>query len=189
MLNLFLFLVVYGMGYVARIRMPDTIDPSANAYISLWSPGNWFRGATAMASINVLLTWLKIFRYIGFVPVFAQISRTLEASFRACFGFIIVFVLIGFAMASAFLLAFGTRIEVGRHADPSLKGAWFQPLRLSSEHPVSKLAFQMQLCTPLHRGVPQLDGSRVFGVYGVLGGHQPERAARGQLLARWGCTS
>jgi hypothetical protein len=117
MLNLFLFLVVYGMGYVARIRMPDTIDPSANAYISLWSPGNWFRGATAMASINVLLTWLKIFRYIGFVPVFAQISRTLEASFRACFGFIIVFVLIGFAMASAFLLAFGTRIEVGRHAD------------------------------------------------------------------------
>ena len=91
--------------------MPSDIDPNTNAYVSLWSPGNWFRGATSMASLNVLLTWLKIFRYIGFVPVFAQISRVLEASFRACFGFIVVIVLVGFATASAFLLAFGTRIE------------------------------------------------------------------------------
>lgn len=111
MLNLFLFLVVYGMGYAARLSMPKKIDPSGNEYVSLWSPGNWFQGAKAMASFNVLLTWLKIFRYIGFVPVFAQISRTLEASFRACFGFIVVIVLVGFAVASAFLLAFGTRIE------------------------------------------------------------------------------
>ena len=96
---------------MARLSMPNTIDPNTNAYVSLWSPGNWFRGATSMASLNVLLTWLKIFRYIGFVPVFAQISRVLEASFRACFGFIVVIVLVGFATASAFLLAFGTRIE------------------------------------------------------------------------------
>ena len=111
MLNLFLFLVVYGMSYLARISMPDAIDPSSNAYISLWSPGKWARGATGMTSINVLLTWLKIFRHVSFIPVFAQISRTLQVSFRACYGFIIVIILVGFATATAFLLAFGTRLE------------------------------------------------------------------------------
>jgi hypothetical protein len=36
-------------------------------------------------------------------------------------------------------------------ADPWLESAWFQPLHLSSEKPVSKYAFQIQLA-PLHRG-------------------------------------
>jgi factor associated with neutral sphingomyelinase activation len=35
--------------------------------------------------------------------------------------------------------------------DPKLKGAWFQPLHLSSEEPVSKIAFQIQRA-PLHGG-------------------------------------
>jgi hypothetical protein len=34
--------------------------------------------------------------------------------------------------------------------DPLLKGAWYQPLNLSSEKPVSSLCFQMQL-VPLHQ--------------------------------------
>jgi hypothetical protein len=45
--------------------------------------------------------------------------------------------------------------EVGRYTltppDPQLKGACFQPLHLSSENPVSKIASQIQLA-PLRRG-------------------------------------
>jgi hypothetical protein len=38
--------------------------------------------------------------------------------------------------------------------NPQLKGAWFQPLNLSSENPVSKCAFQIQPA-PLHHGDDQ----------------------------------
>jgi hypothetical protein len=56
-----------------------------------------------------------------------------------------------------------TASDVGRCAltppDPQLKGAWFQPLRLSSENPVSKCAFQMQF-PRLHRGARGRRGAR-----------------------------
>jgi hypothetical protein len=49
----------------------------------------------------------------------------------------------------------GMFTEVGRCTltppDPQLKGAWVQPLHLSSEKPVSKFAFQNATCTATAR--------------------------------------
>jgi hypothetical protein len=77
--------------------------------------------------------------------------------------------------------------------DPQLKGAWFQPLHLSSENPVSKFAFQIQLAplqpgwgasgaSPAGERVPNLRG----GGGGASGSYQvahPTRFVRGVASA------
>ena len=49
--------------------------------------------------------------------------------------------------------------------DPYLKGAWFQPFHLSSENPVSKLAFRMQRA-PLQLGARGKTTKILKKVYG-----------------------
>jgi hypothetical protein len=58
--------------------------------------------------------------------------------------------------------------------EPQLEAAWFQPLSLSSEKPVSSLCIQMKL-VPLHRGVVR-EASR-----GARAGHRRRRRSRRRL--------
>merc|ERR1711934_954345 len=63
-----------------------------------------------MTSVNAFLCWLKLVKYLSYVPRFALVSGTLRRSAQGVTGFSVVFLTVFYGFSAAFMLTHGGRV-------------------------------------------------------------------------------
>ena len=77
-------------------------------FSSLSALAKW---ANYLASFNIFVAWLKVFKYLSFNKTMNQLSGTLSRCSKELGGFTVMFVIIFFAFAELGYLLFGTQVN------------------------------------------------------------------------------
>lgn len=97
------------MLYFVNLRLAQLMElPFAFAdFSSLSALAKW---ANYLASFNIFVAWLKVFKYLSFNKTMNQLSGTLSKCSKELGGFTVMFSIIFFAFAELGYLLFGTQV-------------------------------------------------------------------------------
>ncbi|KAF0698658.1 Aste57867_10752 [Aphanomyces stellatus] len=104
-LNYLFFLIVLGLRLMSKFKLPSVLTDTE--YMDFRTPTFYFSLARSCQSFNCFLSWLKLFKFLAFIPVFGQLTRTVERAAGKVMELVLIFVLALVGIALAFLLAFG----------------------------------------------------------------------------------
>ncbi|ETW00270.1 hypothetical protein, variant 2 [Aphanomyces invadans] len=108
-------LIVFGplmalrvMCYV-HLPSPTAIDLDAftNFRSSIW----YYALADAITSFTFFLSWLKLFKFLAFLPLFAPLTKTVTKALKQVAGLILIFGVALMGSALSFTMAFGLDAE------------------------------------------------------------------------------
>ncbi|RHX98437.1 hypothetical protein DYB25_010325, partial [Aphanomyces astaci] len=122
--NYLLFLFVLGFRALSFLTLPSALSDSAfvdlrystsnqagrPSYLkepTRRTPTIYFGLARSCQSFNCFLSWLKLFKFLSFIPMFGQLTKTVTRSAGKVLELVVIFVLTLVGAALAFYLAFG----------------------------------------------------------------------------------
>ncbi|GMH45685.1 hypothetical protein BSKO_13648 [Bryopsis sp. KO-2023] len=120
LINLVLFIVVIAYEIDCMLLMPSTIQIDSDEYIPIRKASDVARFSQSLNSFNMFLSWMKVFKYMSFIPQFSQLTRTLSKAASAVGGFFLIIGLVLIGSGQAFLLAFGARLNDYRNFQESI---------------------------------------------------------------------
>ncbi|KAK9824402.1 hypothetical protein WJX72_010049 [[Myrmecia] bisecta] len=119
-INLALFIVVWIFRLLAMSATPDPVNTNSSTYIEMRSACYLWKAAQAINSFNMFLCWVKMFKYMAFMPQFAQLTRTLRTAAGRLGSFFIIITIVIVGSAQAFFLAFGSKLPQYRNIQESI---------------------------------------------------------------------
>lgn len=119
MLNLVLFYVSTYYRIRAFFALPDEIVASTDEYIDLRTPVQFARTAKNINAFNAFLTWVKVFKYLHFIPRFRILLGTVQYAASRIGVFFVICAIVLFGAAQGFALAFGTNVRGYRNLTQS----------------------------------------------------------------------
>ena len=84
--------------------------PRPDEFYNLLETAYYLRFASDINAFNAFLTWIRTFRYLGFVPQLRVFLDTLSNAGSETGGFLIIFGIVLFGGSEAFMLVFGNAI-------------------------------------------------------------------------------
>lgn len=118
-LNLCLFFVSTGYRVWSVIELPDDVDPDSNTFVNFRTAADKLKTATDINAFNAFLTWVKVFKYLEFIPKLKILLGTLGNAAGKVSGFSFITAVVLFGSSQAFTLAFGTSLEAYRNLTQS----------------------------------------------------------------------
>eukprot|EP00937_MAST-01D_sp_MAST-1D-sp2_P006690 g6690.t1 len=113
-LNLAVALAWIGLTIAALAASPTTVRVhppiGATDHLDLRSPARLWRWSRDILSLNMCLSWLKMLKYLTFVPKFSMLIGVLSHSLTYLIPFVCVGTIIQIGFAAAFTIAFGANV-------------------------------------------------------------------------------
>jgi hypothetical protein len=112
-MNLTLFLCVIVMRAIcdrASYRLVDEVRSGAS-YVHFHPLAYTLNQVQNISAFNAVLSWIKVFKYLGVSPNMSQLTRVLAAAARPILVFSLMFVVVYFGFATSFYLAFSVDLE------------------------------------------------------------------------------
>jgi hypothetical protein len=81
--------------------------PSDHVYVSYDDPAFWIMMWKNIFAFNCIITWVKMLKHLGHVPVMTHIIKVMAHCLPGVFNFLFVFIFIFVGSAMAHLLAYG----------------------------------------------------------------------------------
>merc|ERR1719506_597882 len=115
-LNILMFWVAWGLRFAAYYYLPVATEGlmHSDTFVSLRSYAELIRMSIIVKACNSFLCWFKIVTHLSLEPKFALVTSTLARSASHISAFIFIFVILGYAFASCFLLTFGDSMSTYR---------------------------------------------------------------------------
>lgn len=103
----------------AYAALPSQVVASTDAYIPLREAVFYARTSKNINAFNAFLTWIKVFKYLHFIPRFRILLGTVEFAASKIGVFFVICAVVLFGSAQGFALAFGTNISAYRNLTQS----------------------------------------------------------------------
>ena len=97
--NLVIFMYVFYLRAKIWWYEPRSIDVLSVEFVSFRYVGEIYKKMRSLNAFNMFLSWVKVFRYLAFIPAFSQLTRTLQgaAANLGGFFFIVLLTMVGSA--------------------------------------------------------------------------------------------
>ena len=108
--------VLFAVAYLCRFRAltqaselikTEGFPPSDQLYVSYDDPAFWIMMWKNLFAFNCIITWVKMLKHLGHVPVMTHIIKVMAHCLPGVFNFLFVFIFIFVGSALAHLLAYG----------------------------------------------------------------------------------
>ncbi|ETW00267.1 hypothetical protein H310_07652 [Aphanomyces invadans] len=103
--NALLFLFVLAFRVLSYATLPASISDAE--FANFRTPTIYFSLARSCQSFNCFLSWLKLFKFLSFIPMFGQLTKTVQRAAGKVLELVVIFALTLVGAALAFYLAFG----------------------------------------------------------------------------------
>ncbi|OQR84610.1 hypothetical protein ACHHYP_13117 [Achlya hypogyna] len=106
--NYVAFFVVLGLHILSALALPSSIPP--NTFVNFRTACTYYGLALNCHSFCCMLSWLKLFKFLSFIPMFGQLTNTVQRSAKQVVELLVVFFMCLLGAALAFTLGFGNLV-------------------------------------------------------------------------------
>ncbi|CAK4678308.1 unnamed protein product [Aphanomyces euteiches] len=111
LLSLVIFLPMILFRVLSTTNLPDLTSLSLTTFINFRTSMWYFTMADAVTSFTFFLSWLKLFKFLAFLPMFAPLTQTVNKSMKQVTGLILIFGVALMGSSLSFTMAFGLDAE------------------------------------------------------------------------------
>ncbi|EQC37478.1 hypothetical protein SDRG_05081 [Saprolegnia diclina VS20] len=112
-LSLLLFIACAVLRVLCYLELPAITMSSMGptSFPNFRPSANYYMMADVATSFTCFLSWLKLFKFLGFLPMFAPLTKTVTKAARKVSSLIVIFFIALLGSALSFHMAFGADLE------------------------------------------------------------------------------